>query len=271
MGAAVRTEYRKVVTTRLWWILLGAMAVYMAFLAGVMAWALVAGNATTTGPDGTEQDLVLTSEAIVRTVYTIAVSFGYVFPLVVGALSVSSEYRHQTITPTFLAEPRRTVVLLAKVVVGAVLGVLFGLVGTGAAVAAGAGVLGALGEPTMLDLASTWRTLALSVLALAVWSLLGVAFGLVLTNQVAVVVVLLAFTQFVEPVLRFVLAVTSWGGSVAAYLPGAAGEAISGGSFYSETGLSELLPWWQGLLVLLGYALVLALIGRWTTFRRDVT
>ncbi|WP_448629901.1 ABC transporter permease [Cellulomonas soli] len=271
MRAAIRTEYRKVVTTRLWWILLLAMGLYMAFLAGVMAWALVAGSATTTGADGTEQELVLTSEAIVRTVYTIAVSFGYVFPVVVGALSVSSEYRHQTITPTFLAEPRRTVVLLAKVVVGALVGVVFGLMGTAASVAAGAGVLGALGEPTMLDLASTWRTLGLSVVALAVWALLGVAFGLVLTNQVAVVVVLLAFTQFVEPVLRFVLAATSWGGSIAAYLPGAAGEAISGGSFYSEAGMSDLLPWWQGLLVLLGYAVVLAAVGRFTTFRRDVT
>lgn len=270
MRAAVRTEYRKVVSTRLWWILLIAMAVYMAFLAGVMAWALTAGS-TTTGPDGGQEDLVLSAEAVVRTVYTIAVSFGYVFPLVVGALSVSSEYRHQTITPTFLAEPRRTVVLLAKLVAGAVLGVLFGAVGTAATVAAGAGVLTALGEPTMLDLASTWRTLGLSVLALAVWSLLGVAFGLVLTNQVAVVVVLLAFTQFVEPVLRFVLALTSWGGGVAAYLPGAAGEAISGGSFYAETGLSELLPWWQGLLVLLGYTVVLAVVGRVTTFRKDVT
>ena len=40
MNAALRTEYRKLVTTRLWWILLLSMAAYMAFLAAIMAFAL---------------------------------------------------------------------------------------------------------------------------------------------------------------------------------------------------------------------------------------
>ena len=97
-----------------------------------------------------------------------------------------------------------------------------------------------LDQPTFLDQASTWQSIALSALALALWAIVvGVGFGSVLTNQVAVIVVVLAFTQFVEPVLRLVLTLTSWGGDIAAYLPGAAGEAISGGSFYSETGLTE--------------------------------
>ena len=126
-------------------------------------------------------------------------------------------------------------------------------------------------QPTFLDQASTWRTIALSALALALWAVVGVGFGSVLTNQVAVIVVVLAFTQFVEPVLRFVLGLTSWGAELAAYLPGAAGEAVSGGSFYSETGVGSLLEWWQGALVLLAYGVGLAAIGRVTTFRRDIT
>ena len=214
---------------------------------------------------------VLGPDAVVRTVYTIAVTFGYVFPLVVGALAVASEFRHQTITPTLLAEPRRTVLLSAKLVAAAVLGLVYGVVGTLAAVGAGATVLTVLGKPTFLGDASTWRTIALSALALALWAVVGVGFGSVLTNQVAVIVVVLAFTQFVEPVLRFALGATSWGSGIAAYLPGAAGEAVSGGSFYSETGLGTLLEWWQGALVLLAYGVGLAAIGRVTTFRRDIT
>lgn len=269
MGAALRTEYRKLVTTRLWWILLLAMVGYMGFLSAIMAWAVTQGADMTGGAGGDAPSLG--PDAVVRAVYTISVTFGYVFPLVVGALSVASEFRHQTITPTLLAEPRRDVVVGAKLVAGAAVGLLFGLAGTAAAAGVGAGVLALLGEPTFLDVGSTWGTLALSTVALALWAVVGVGFGALLPNQVAVVVVVLAFTQFVEPVLRFVLVLTSWGGDVAKFLPGAAGEAVSGGSFYSESGLGELLEPWQGALVLLGYALVFAAVGRLTTFRRDIT
>ena len=44
MRAALVTEYRKLVTTRLWWILLLAMAVYMAFLAAVLGWGVSQGS-----------------------------------------------------------------------------------------------------------------------------------------------------------------------------------------------------------------------------------
>jgi ABC-type transport system involved in multi-copper enzyme maturation permease subunit len=272
MRAALVTEYRKLVTTRLWWILLLAMALYMAFLSGVLGWGISEGGGMAGSPGNSGgDDVVLAPDAVVRAVYTIAVTFGYVFPLVVGALAVAAEFRHQTITPTLLAEPRRTVLLSAKLVAGFAIGLVFGIVGTLVAVGAGAAVLTALGKPTFLGDASTWRTIALSALALALWAVVGVGFGSVLTNQVAVIVVVLAFTQFIEPVLRFVLSLTSWGAGIAAYLPGAAGEAISGGSFYSETGVGTLLEPWQGVLVMLAYGVGLAAIGRVTTFRRDVT
>jgi ABC-2 type transport system permease protein len=271
MRAALVTEYRKIVTTRLWWVLLLVMIGYMAFIAAIMAWVFTESGGMGASPGGTGEAPELSPEAVVRTVYTIAVTFGYVFPVVVGALSVTTEFRHQTITPTLLAEPRRNVVLVAKLLAGLAIGVVFGTVATLVTAGTGASVLAALGEPTFLGEGQTWRTLALSALALAMWSVVGVALGTVLTNQVAAIVVLIAFTQFLEPVLRVVLALTSWGQDVASFLPGAAGEAVSGGSFYAESGMGTLLDWWQGLLVLLAYALVLAVVGRATTFRRDIT
>jgi hypothetical protein len=245
------------------------MAVYMAFLSAALGWGISQGEGMANGSGG--EDVALPPDADVRVVYTIAVSFGYVFPLIVGALGVASEFRHQTITPTLLAEPRRSILVGAKVVSAGVLGLVYGLVGTLSAVGAGAAVLTLLDKPTFLDQGSTWRAIALSVLALALWAVIGVGFGSVLTNQVAVIVVVLAFTQFVEPVLRLTLGMTGWGAGISAYLPGAAGEAVSGGSFFSETGVGTLLPWWQGALVLLAYGLGLAAIGRVTTFRRDIT
>ena len=57
---------------------------------------------------------------------------------------------------------------------------------------------------------------------------------------------------------------------VSKFLPGAAGEAIAGSSLYVSSGLAELLVPWQGILVLLAYAVVFTVIGRLTTFRRDI-
>ena len=263
MRAALVTEYRKAVTTRLWWVLLAAMAVYMAFLAAVLGWSFTQSPNPGSAP--------MTPHDVVQSVYTVGSSLGYVFPLVIGAITMSSEFRHMTVTPTFLAEPRRTVFLLGKLAAGLVLGVAFGVVGTVASAGAGAAVLAALGKPTLFGEASTWRTLGLSVVALTLWALIGVGLGTVLTNQVAVVVVALAWTQFVEPVLRIALGATSWGAGIVQYLPGAASDALTGGSFYSQIGESQLLDWWAGLLVLLGYVAVLAVVGRLTTLRRDVT
>jgi ABC-2 type transport system permease protein len=275
MGTALRTEYRKLVTTRIWWVLLLAMAAYMAFLAAIMAFVLTqdpTGGAGAFTGDDAAQSPPLSPEQLARTVYTLATSLGYVFPVVVGALAMTGEFRHQTITPSFLAEPRRTVVLVAKMLSSVVVGVLFGLVGTLATVGAGAATLSLIGEDPALGDPIVVRSAALSVLALTVWTVVGVGFGTLITNQVAVIVVLLAFTQFVEPILRLVLGQFDWSEGVSKFLPGAAGESITGASFYADSGLGAgLLSSGEGFAVLLGYAVMFAVLGRLITLRRDIT
>lgn len=271
MIAALRTEYRKLVTTRMWWVLLVVMAAYMAFLGGAMAFSFTVPGATEPMNGGLAPAPLLSQEDVARTVYTLAPSLGYVFPVIMGALAVTGEFRHMTITPTFLTEPRRGVVLAAKLLASLPVGLAFGLVGTAATVGGGAPVLALRDHPTFWNDPAMLRTFGLSVLALTVWCMVGVGFGTVLTHQVAAIVVLLAFTQFVEPILRLVLGAVEPLSGISPWLPGAAGEAITGSSLYASSGLSTLLPWWQGLLVLVGYGLVLAAIGRWTTWRRDIT
>lgn len=264
MRTAISIELRKLVTTRMWWVLLLLMAGYMAFLAGVFA------VTTTMSVEGAELDGDPLSQAI--GIYTVAVSLGYVFPVIVGTLSVAGEFRHKTITPTLLAEPNRTRLLGAKMLASLPVGVLYGIVGTLAGVVVGAGALQLTGGDPMLGEPEVWRAIGLSILALAVWTTVGVGIGSVLTNQVAAIVVLLGFTQFLEPLLRGLLTSAFDGAAagVASYLPGAAGEAIVGSSIYSMIGLGDLLAWWQGALVLLAYGLVLAVVARLTTFRKDV-
>lgn len=262
MNAAFVSEWRKVTTTRMWWLLAIAMLGYMVFLGGAVGFSMTQDSASSGPPVGGLQ--------AAESVYTLAASLGYVFPLVIGALSMTGEFRHHTITPTLLAEPRRGVVLGAKLLVALVLGAAYGVVGTLGAVLGGAPLLALLGDGSYLTSSAVLTDLGFSVLALAVWAVIGVGVGSVLTNQVAAVVVILAFTQFVEPILRLGLGAVDALAGAGKFLPGAAAEALAGSSFYSTAGLAGILGRWQGGLVLLGYAVVLAVVGRLTTLRRDV-
>lgn len=260
------SEYRKLVTTRMWWILLLVMVAYMGFTAAAMA-------AVATMPELSAQEgsVTIAASQAPAVVYTTAASMGYVFPLIIGIMSFASEFRHKSIATTFLGTPQRLKVLAAKLIAGIPMGVLYGLAGTAACVALGGAVLTATGNGAFLTSTSTWEIIGRSVLAIAVWLVVGVAVGSWLTNQTVAIVAILVFTQFLEPLARLGLGATTWGNSIAKYLPGAAGDAIAGGSFYSALSTtSNALTLWQGAAVLLAYAVAFAALGSLTTLRRDV-
>jgi ABC-type transport system involved in multi-copper enzyme maturation permease subunit len=269
-GAVLRAEWRKTVSTRMWWLLGLVLAAYMVFLGVVMGFSLTTDPSSVTGGMGGDS-VVLDGRQIAETVYTLAVSVGYVFPLVIGALSMTGEFRHQTITPTLLAEPRRGRVLAGKLAAGGLLGAMYGVVGTAGAVLGGLPFLVAKSDGTHLGDSGVLAELGFSVLAMAIWCVIGVGLGTLLTNQVAAVVVILAFTQFVEPILRLGLTAIDALADVQKFLPGAAAEALAGSSLYSSAGMVGLLDRGWGALVLLGYAALFAVLGRYLTLRRDVS
>jgi len=260
--AALAAEWRKLTSTALWWVLALGMAAYLAFVGAAMAFSL------TVAPEGQAPPLGGLDAAL--TAYGVLNAVGYVFPLVVGTLLVTTEVRHKTLTQTLLAEPRRGVVLGAKLVLAAGIGLLYGLAGVVGLVAAAAPVLSAAGDGAYLGDPQVLRALLLGVLVTGLWAVLGTGFGAVVPHQVAAVVAILAFTQFVEPIGRLALGAVDGLSVVSAYLPGAAADAVVGASLFSQMGDVDLLPAWAGALVLLGYAAALALAGRLTTFARDV-
>jgi len=266
---ALLAESRKLVSTRMWWLLAVVLLGYLAFLGAVMAYSLTTDPSSITGGRG--KGVTLDGLATARTVYTLAVSLGYVFPLVIGALMMTGEFRHQTITSTVLAEPRRSVVLGAKLGVAAVLGAFYGVVGTAGAVLGGLPFLLTKGDGAHLGDHRVLLDLLFSVVALALWCVIGVGLGTLLTNQIASVVVILAFTQFVEPVLRIGLASVDALAGAQKFLPGAAAEALAGSSLYSSTGMVGLLDRGWGAIVLVGYAALFAVLGRVTTLRHDIS
>lgn len=128
------------------------------------------------------------------------------------------------------------------------------------------------GDGAYLSDTQVLAVLGLSVLVLAIWAVLGAAFGALVTNQVVAIIGILGFTQFVEPVARLALGAVDALAGVSRFLPGAAADAVVGYSFFSGgTGAVELLNRWQGALVLLVYVVVLVGAARLSSLRKDVT
>lgn len=260
----IRSEARKFSSTRLWWIMALCMVGYMAFLAATLAFSF------NFDAEALNMEGAPSPREVATSIYTLAAGFGYVFPLIVGAISITSEFRHQTITPTLLAEPRRGRVVGAKLVASLPIGLIIGLLGSLTCWLVGGATIALMGGEAFMFTTETLRIVGLATVALAIWAMVGVGFGTVVPNQIGSIIVVLAFTQFVEPIARLGLMAVDALSGVAKFLPGAAGEALAGGSVYGTMMTAEMLSWWQGGLVLIGYALLFALIGRMTTFRKDI-
>lgn len=272
LSRATRSELTKQFTTSMWWILAVVLVVYIgptaAGLASVFAMQSTGALAGSAGMP------TLSADTLPPIVYSLATSIGYVFPLLIGTLLVTGEFRHQTLTPTFLAVPRRGVALLAKILAGIVMGVLYAALAIVVTVGTGAAMLAVFGVDPLLAAPETWALICRMVLATVLWVLVGIGVGTLLRNQVAAVVTVIAFTQFLEPVVRLVGGVVTGVSAVTGYLPGAASDALVGASIFSGlTGLAgdtDSFAWWAGGLVLTAYAAVFLVLGYLTSWRRDV-
>ena len=267
---AISAELRKLFSTRMWWALGLILFGYVAFTASLLA-GVFGGLGEQLGAAGQP-----VPGDLAPMIYSIASTIGYVFPVLLGALVTTSEFRHQTLTPTFLATPRRGYVLGAKAIVMLIAGALFGVIGLLGSMGPGAPILSLVGLDAELDSADTWALAGRVIIAMALWAVVGVGLGALIPSQVAAIVVVIAFTQFVEPILRMAPSVAEWTGDVIKFLPGAASDALVGASFYTAIaeapgGGSASLEWWQGGLVLGGIALVVLVLGALTTWRKDVT
>jgi ABC-2 type transport system permease protein len=267
MTAAVRAELRKLFTTRIWWGM--AIAVFVSGAAFAVLFAFVFTSDAVRGPQAAAAPT--TDIALAKAVFTGGLQVGYLLTLSIGVLTIGSEYRHQTITATFLAIPRRGRVMAAKVISLLAIGVFYGLLSLAGAVGAGTVVLTSKGVHPFAD-PSIWRTLALSLLVLGLWALIGLGVGILIPNQVAALLIAVAVAWIVEPVLGLVLALTDWGKNISPYLPSRATSAMLESTSGGLDGQAVAqLSWWAGALVLMAYAAVMAGLGTWRTLRADIT
>jgi uncharacterized membrane protein YidH (DUF202 family) len=185
-------------------------------------------------------------------------TIGVFFATLTGVLAVTAEFRYGTIRPTLLFEPRRRVVLAAKVAAAGLTGVVFGAICAALSFGAGLAILSARGA----ELALTGpHALALTlgpIVAAALSAMLGVAIGALIRNQAGAIVALAAYAFVLDT------AVFSAVPAVGRYLPGKAGDSLAGRA------VDELLAPGAGAMVLLAWTLAFVVAATVRDDRSDV-
>lgn len=268
MIPAVRSELRKFFTTRMWWGM--AIAIFVAGAGFALLFGLLFTSDSFTSGDAQGQGApVGDATQIASSVYTAGLSIGYLLLLTIGVLQIGAEYRHKTVTGTFLATPKRLRAMLAKVVALLGIGAVYGIISLLGSVTVGAVVLG-LRDADAFPSSSIVRTLALSLLVLGLWALIGLGIGILIPNQVAALLIGVGVAWIVEPLIGFAIGFWEFGREhIAQFLPTSATNAIV--NAVSQNPDEVRLEWWGGALTLTAYAVVLAGFGIWRTVRSDVS
>jgi hypothetical protein len=245
----VRAELTKLGTTRLLYGMAAAMAAFAVL-------TVVAGIAYA----GREGNPALTADSLPMFV-GLPVTLLSGAALLLGILGMTGEFRHQTVTGTFLVTPDRGRVVAAKLVAYPLAGIALALSILAFTAAVATGWLAAKGiTPSLLD-ARLGRVLLGAVLAAGLCGLVGVGVGALVRNQVAALVGVAVWVLLIEGLLMSLLNIPS---SMGKWLPSAAAAALTnpGGAQLSRL---------AGTLLLASYGLALALAGTRLVVRRDIT
>ncbi|MCO8270761.1 ABC transporter permease [Actinoplanes sp. TRM 88003] len=261
----LRAEFRRLLATRMWRGLLLAAALLGGGLMGAMA--LV-------GPQNFSPPMPgLDTGTGVRSLLGFLGYTAFV-PAAVGALAVTSEYRHRTAAVTFLFAPRRGQVLAAKLAAFGGAGLAYGVILAGTAAGALFGVAAIRGISLGLPTGTVLGLLARVGLAMVVFLLIGVGVGALLRNQVAALSVVIGYLYLGEPLLMMIPGVNR----LYPVLPGGATAALTDFTYLADAISQEvgstavhLLPPAGGALLLTAYALTAALLATILTLRRDIT
>jgi ABC-2 type transport system permease protein len=187
------------------------------------------------------------------------------FALVLGVLAISTEFRHGTITPTLLVAPRRVPLLLAKLVAAVLMGLVLGLLATGFVALAVSLISSARGYDDGSTGSEVLKMVVGGTLAGGLYGALGLGLGAIVRNQVGGIIGGLVFIFVVEPLLRLIPTVGDWIGEYG--LGGTTGSLSATNARDADHVLAQV----PGGLLLLGYAVVLVVVGIVLTNRRDVT
>ena len=189
-------------------------------------------------------------------VFQVGTRAAMIFAALAGAMAITAEIRHGTIRPTFLVEPRRGPVIAAKLAIGGLAGLTYGLLAEGLMATAAAIAFSIRGIPNELSGGDYARLLIGGAAAGALWAILGVGVGALVRNQVGTLVGILAYMFLVESVSEAFIP------GVVKLLPGGAGLTLAGNNQDLSVAVAALL--------LVAYAAAASAAGWIATLRRDV-
>jgi ABC-2 type transport system permease protein len=279
----VQAEIMKIRTTKVWLLfLIGAVL--------VTVWALLrngAGHHYELYPpldqlpaDQRAQTAALAAQArtysghaaIAADMMTSGQFFGVLFALLIGVLVVTNEFFHQTATATFMTNPHRTTVIMAKLAAAVTFAVLFWLIST------------------VLDLGTTliylnsqhvsvsvtdWvvvRSVLLNLLAFGMWAIFGLGLGTLVRSQIGAVITGMAAYLIGLAAVAIIFRLIynfyhhDWVLQATVIAPAVASAVMTTPGRLDP----QAAPQWVGLLVMIGYSIVLGGTGILLTRRRDI-
>ena len=254
----IRAEFLKLSSTR---TALGLFiaAIVVSVLPAVLVMSLVPRNALSDG-----------GAPIAASGLTIVPILAVVF----GILGMTNEYRHGTITYTYLTTPRRGIVMIVKLV-------CYGIVGTAVMAATALLVVLAIALIAALrDIALPWLTASsvfdlktlrdagMFLLAAGMMTAFGVSLGALLRAQVPTVAGVVVWALAVESIIAVIKP------RIGIYLPFAAFQQLTMGGALRTGEADAIMPSLtrpEAFLVAIAYIAVFSVAAVFISMRRDVT
>jgi ABC-2 type transport system permease protein len=279
----IRAEIMKIRTTNTWWIFMLGMvlitAVALAFdgLGHHFQLYPPAGANGARDQDAQVQAAQAHTAAglakIAADMMTAGQFFGLLLAMIIGILVVTNEFFHQTATTTFMTNPHRTTVILAKAVAALLFGALFWVVAT---------VIDLIVTPIYLNSQHVsvsifqWtviQSVLLNLAAFVLWAIFGLGLGTLMRSQIGSVITGLILYLLGAAAIAIIFQVIhnvyphNWVVSAEVIAPAIASSImITPGQAFEHAP-----PQWAGAVVMIGYALLSGLIGISLTRRRDIS
>jgi ABC-2 type transport system permease protein len=246
----VRAEFLKFRTTQVWfWLLLAAIAV-TALLVIV-------------------QILQLDPTPRPADVYAVFTSAGpaYIVVFILGVLGVTTEYRYQTITPAVLQTPSRWTLVSAKMIAYILVGAAYALVCVVVQLAITLPWLAVKGVSVSAGHDHIPEALLGVFAVLALFGIVGLGFGALVRNQIVAVSVGAVYLLVLQNLVAAIPKVKD----AFPYTPGGAVAAVFSAVGSTDVNGVMLVRPVVGILLLVLWAFVPAIIGAQFTMARDIT
>jgi ABC-2 type transport system permease protein len=246
----VWAEYVKLRTTQVWfWLLLAAVLLSALVTVGTLA----------------PSDGVQTTDDVPKLFAN--ANGALLTTFVLGVLGVTTEYRYQTITPTVLGTPSRMAVVQAKLLTYALVGLIYSAACLAVQLAIAIPWLSTKDVAFRLSDPDLRRALLGLPLVFMLFAIIGIGTGALIRNQIVAITSGLIFLLVVQNLI----AVIPGAKRSYPYTPAGAVTSILFPPEDATIGDVQLLGPLGGVLVLLGWALVPALIGAAYSMNRDIT